>query len=152
MQIRRLALAFLVAHGFSLSVDAQSAAPSVALPEAVYSPKPVYRPEWAKRGLSGSGMVLVTIDPKTGNVSGARMLQSTGSSELDGAALQAYSQWRFKPGSVPQLRMPITFAVRPPAPGSAQAAKPLPSSYYLLILIGIFAIAMVFSKRRRRLK
>jgi TonB family protein len=149
MQIRRLALAFLVAYGFSLSVDAQSAAPSVALPEAVYSPKPVYRPEWAKRGLSGSGMVLVTIDPKTGNVSGARMLQSTGSSELDGAALQAYSQWRFKPGSVPQVKMPIEFTNRPQPQTSKPIARERRGLYLLLGFLGLTAGVMAVRLGRR---
>ena len=61
------------------SVDAQPATPaqSVPLPQAIYSPQPVYRPEWAKQGLTGKGVVLVTIDPKTGMVTGTRMLQST---------------------------------------------------------------------------
>jgi len=78
------------------------------------------------------------------------MLQSTGSSELDGAALQAYSQWRFKPGSIPQVKMPITFAARQATSTSAQPGKPLPASYYLLILIGIVVVAMIFLRRRRR--
>jgi TonB family protein len=150
MQMFRLTIAYLVALASVSLVDAQSAAPSVPLPEAIYSPKPVYRAEWAKRGLSGKGVVLVTIDPKTGNVFGVKMSQSTGSSELDGAALQAYSQWRFKPGSVPQVKMPITFAARQGTSMSAQSSKPLPASYYFLILIGIVVVAMAFFGRRRR--
>ncbi len=66
-------------------------------PRAIYTPKPIYRPEWAKQGLTGKGIVLVTIDKQRGNVTGARMVTSTGNSQLDGAALQAYSQWRFTP-------------------------------------------------------
>jgi TonB family protein len=150
MRIHRLASACFAVLVFVSLVDAQSPAPSVPLPEAIYSPKPVYSPEWAKRGLSGKGVVLVTIDPKTGNVSGVRMLQSTGSSELDGAALQAYSKWRFKPGSVPQVKMPITFAARQATSTSAQPTKPLPASYYFLILIGIVVVAMAFLRRRTR--
>ena len=84
------------------SVDAQPATPaqSVSLPQAIYSPQPVYRPEWAKQGLTGKGVVLVTIDKETGKISGARMLTSTGNKLLDGAALEAYSQWRFQPDTV----------------------------------------------------
>jgi TonB family protein len=148
--MRRLAIACLATIGFPLLVDAQSVPPKAALPQAIYSPRPVYRPEWAKQGLSGNGVVLVTIDPKTGNVSGVRMLQSTGSSVLDGAALQAYSQWRFKPGSVTQVKMPISFAGRQAGPASAQPAKPLPASYYFLILVGVVVFAMAFFGRRRR--
>ena len=76
------------------SVDAQPATPaqSVPLPQAIYSPQPVFRSEWAKQGLTGKWVVLVTIDPKTGMVTGTRMLQSTGNKLLDGAALEAYSK------------------------------------------------------------
>jgi TonB family protein len=150
VQIRRVAIACLVSLAAGLFADAQSITPSVALPQPIYSPRPVYRPEWAKQGLTGNGVVLVTIDPKTGKVAGVRMLQSTGSSVLDGAALQAYSQWRFKPGSVSQVKMPISFASRPGAPPPKQAAKPLPASYYFLILLGIIVFVMAFLGRRRR--
>src|SRR5215831_20910872 len=95
------------------SLYGQSASPagSVARPEAIYTPMPVYRPEWAKQGLTGKGVVLVTIDKETGKVTGARMLTSTGNPQLDGAALQAYSQWRFDPRTVAvsQLKLPIEF-------------------------------------------
>ena len=39
------------------SVDAQPATPaqSVPLPQAIYSPQPVFRSEWAKQGLTGKG-------------------------------------------------------------------------------------------------
>ena len=45
------------------SVDAQPATPaqSVPLPQAIYSPQPVYRSEWANQGVTGKGVVLVTI-------------------------------------------------------------------------------------------
>ena len=133
------------------SLLAQTATPTVVvrLPKAVYAPKPVYRPEWAKQGLAGKGIVLVTIDPKTGSVTGVRMLQSTGNQLLDGAALQAYSQWRFEPGSVPQLKMPIEFTNRPPPRASGNRAQPA-ISYLLIAVIAFAAGAMAFLKRRRR--
>jgi TonB family protein len=109
---------------------------------------PVYRPEWAKQGLTGKGVVLLTIDKETGKVTGARMLDSTGNQLLDGAALQAYSQWRFKPGTVTQLKMPIEFRNRPQRPTSTQRALPPALIYPLLILLG-FAAAIMFARRRR---
>ena len=151
MLIRRLAIAYYLAtFTFVSLVDAQSVAPSAPLPQAIYSPAPVYRQEWAKQGLAGKGVVLVTIDPKTGKVSGVRMLQSTGSSQLDGAALQAYSQWRFRPGSVTQVKMPITFANRQAAQTPVRSARPPPASYYLLILFGLVVFATAFFRRRKR--
>ena len=133
------------------SLQAQTASPAAVgrLPKAVYAPKPEYRPEWAKQGLAGKGIVLVTIDPKTGNVTGVRMLQSTGNQLLDGAALQAYSQWRFEPGSVPQVKMPIEFTNRPPAKASSKNAARPGISYLLIALIALAAGAIAVLKRKR---
>jgi TonB family protein len=150
--VRWLPLFFLISFGSVSLLNAQSPTPTISMPRAVYAPKPVYRPEWAKQGLKGKGVVLVTIDPKTGKVSGVQMLQSTGNQLLDGAALQAYSQWRFEPGSVPQLKMPIEFTTRPSGQTAAKAAQPPPpASYWLLIGVGIvaalFALVRFLSRR-----
>src|ERR1051326_4469998 len=117
-------------------------------PRAIYTPKPVYRAEWAKQGLTGKGVVLVTIDKQTGNVTGARMLTSTGNQQLDGAALQAYSQWRFDPRTVAvsQLKIPIEFAQRP-APQPAK--RTLPQPVILLIVLAIVGAAIGLFRRRR---
>lgn len=133
------------------SLSAQTASPArvVGLPKAVYAPKPVYRPEWAKQGLAGKGIVLVSIDPKTGSVTGVRMLQSTGNQLLDGSALQAFSQWRFEPGSAPQVKMPIEFTNRPPSQASSKNPVRPTNSYLLIILIAIAAGAVAVLKRRR---
>jgi|SRR5262249_7813519 len=131
----------------SLYGESASPAESVARPEAIYTPMPVYRPEWARQGLTGKGVVLVTIDKETGKVTGARMLESTGSQLLDGAALQAYSQWRFKPGAVTQLRMPIEFKKRPQRTTAQPATTPAP--FYLLLILLVLAAAMMIARRRR---
>jgi len=51
----------------------------------------------------------MTVDRATGKVTSCRMAQSTGSDILDRAAINAFSQWRFKPGTVKEVRIPITF-------------------------------------------
>jgi len=134
------------------SLPAQSASPvrQPPPPRAVYAPKPVYRAEWAKQGLTGKGIVLVTIDKQTGNVTGARMLTSTGNQQLDGAALQAYSQWRFDPRTVAvsQLKIPIEFAKRP-APAPKTAKRALPQPVVILIVLAIAGAAIGFLKRRK---
>jgi TonB family protein len=150
--IREFALLLLVGLLSVSSLQAQTGTPAATqqlAPKAIYTPKPVYRPEWAKQGLTGKGVVLVTIDQQTGKVTGARMLQSTGNKQLDGAALEAYSQWRFQPGSVPQVKIPIEFATRP-KPSTAKKTKP-PSAllYPLLILVG-FGLAVLAMRGRRR--
>jgi TonB family protein len=145
----RVIPAFVITLVSVLWLHAQSASPirQPPAPRAIYTPKPVYRAEWAKQGLTGKGVVLVNIDKQTGNVTGARMLSSTGNQQLDGAALQAYSQWRFDPRTVAvsQLKIPIEFANRPPP----QAAKrTLPQPVVLLILLAIAGAAIGFLRKR----
>jgi TonB family protein len=151
--MRRLLLACTVTLISLCSLHAQSASPvgrQPPPPRAIYTPKPMYRPEWAKQGLTGKGVVLVNIDTQTGNVTGARMLTSTGNQQLDGAALQAYSQWRFDPRTVAvsQLKIPIEFAKRP-APASNAAKRSLPKPVIFLIVLTIAGAAIGFLRRRR---
>ena len=150
-KIQRLALVSLLALVSVSSVHAQIGTPAVAQqpPKAIYTPKPVYRPEWAKQGLAGKGVVLVTIDQQTGKVTGARMLQSTGNKQLDGAALEAYSQWRFQPGTGSQVKIPIEFASRPKPQAPKRTASQPAILYPLLILLG-FGVAVIVMRTRRR--
>jgi TonB family protein len=133
------------------SLRAQSASPAGRQPpppRAIYTPRPVYRAEWAKQRLTGKGVVLVNIDKQTGNVTGARMLTSTGNQQLDGAALQAYSQWRFDPRTVAvsQLKIPIEFANRPkPQP----AKRALPQPVIILIVLAVAGAAVGILRRKR---
>jgi len=147
--MRSVRVAVVVSLASVSSLHAQSASPlrQPPPPRAIYTPKPVYRAEWAKQGLTGKGVVLVNIDKQTGNVTGARMLSSTGNQQLDGAALQAYSQWRFDPRTVAvsQLKIPIEFANRPPP---QPAKRTLPQPVILLILLAIAGAAIGFLKKR----
>jgi TonB family protein len=149
--MRRSVLAFAIALISVSWLRAQTGSPAVGQqpPKAIYTPRPVYRPEWAKKGLAGKGVVLVTIDQQTGKVTGARMLQSTGNKQLDGAALEAYSQWRFQPGTGSQVKIPIEFATRPKPPTAKQAKPPTAILYPLLILLG-FGVAVIAMRTRRR--
>ena len=146
----RVIPAFVITLVSVLWLHAQSASPirQPPAPRAIYTPKPVYRAEWAKQGLTGKGVVLVNIDKQTGNVTGARMLTSTGNQQLDGAALQAYSQWRFDPRTVAvsQLKIPIEFANRPKPQA---AARSLPQPIILFIFLAIAGVAIGFLRRRR---
>jgi TonB family protein len=143
-----LAIVVSLASVSSLHAQSPSSVRQPPPPRAVYTPKPEYRAEWAKQGLTGKGVVLVTIDKQTGNVTGVRMLTSTGNQQLDGAALQAYSQWRFDPRTmaVSQLKIPIEFAKRPtPQP----AKRNLPQPVALLVILAIAMAAIGFFKKRR---
>src|SRR5947208_5707163 len=150
--MREFAVVLVVALISVSSLHAQTGTPAAAPQaplKAIYTPKPVYRPEWAKQGLKGKGVVLVTIDQQTGKVTGARILQSTGNKLLDGAALEAYSQWRFQPGTVSQVKIPIEFANRPKPPTAKRTLSQPAILYPLLILIG-FAVAVMAMRTRRR--
>ena len=79
--------------------------------QATRAPRPAYPYEARQRGLTGSGVVIVTVDPGSGTVIHAEVEQSTGSPILDSAALSAFRQWRFKPGAPAKIRIPITFSL-----------------------------------------
>jgi periplasmic protein TonB len=78
---------------------------------SIRAPAPMYPLECRARGITGSGVVLATVDERTGAVIGARMLKSTGNRLLDASALEALSRWRFKPGTVSQVKIPINFTM-----------------------------------------
>jgi TonB family protein len=78
---------------------------------AVYAARPQYPAEARSKRWTGTGIVRVDVDRETGQVTSARMLQSTGHQILDEAALNAFRQWRFRPGTVSHVQIPITFTM-----------------------------------------
>jgi len=77
----------------------------------LYAPKPNYPYEARRGGTTGSGVVQLTVNFDAGNVIDARMTQSTGSTILDTATIEALRRWRFKPGAVETVSVPITFTL-----------------------------------------
>jgi protein TonB len=82
---------------------------SVAQSMAITAPLPEYPYEAKRRNLTGSGICMVTVDTATGTVTNATMFQSTGSPLLDKLTIQTFKSWRFKPGAVSQVRVPISY-------------------------------------------
>jgi TonB family protein len=82
---------------------------SVAQSMAITAPLPDYTYEMKRRNLSGNGICVVTVDTATGTVTNATMFQSTGNPLLDKITIQTFKTWRFKPGTVSQVRVPITY-------------------------------------------
>jgi TonB family protein len=71
---------------------------------------PTEYPFEARRSkIRGSGIVVAEVAFKTGIVTVVRMEKSTGSRILDQAALDAFRQWKFKPGTVRRFRVPVKF-------------------------------------------
>ena len=77
---------------------------------ATYAPRPQYPYEARSRHVTGSGVCVVEVSP-SGSATSASMAQSTGNPILDNAATSAFRQWRFKPGTVSKVRIPITFTM-----------------------------------------
>jgi periplasmic protein TonB len=78
---------------------------------ATYAPRPQYPYEARSRHITGSGVCVVEVDTASGSVTSASMASSIGNPILDNAATSAFRQWRFKPGSVSKVKIPITFTM-----------------------------------------
>jgi TonB family protein len=72
---------------------------------------PEYPYEARRAHITGRGVVAIEIDTSTGKVVSCHMDPSTGNVELDRAALIAFRQWRFKPGTFPRVKIPIRFTM-----------------------------------------
>src|SRR2546429_8661382 len=83
---------------------------STAKALATYAPRPQYPYEARSRQITGRGVCVVEVGP-SGSVTSASMAQSIGNPILDNAATSAFRQWRFKPGSVSKVKIPITFTM-----------------------------------------
>ena len=84
---------------------------STAKALATYAPRPQYPYQARSRRITGTGVCVVEVDAGSGSVTRASMALSSGKPVLDKAALSAFRQWRFKPGSVSKVRIPITFTM-----------------------------------------
>lgn len=76
----------------------------------VYKPRIEYPYEARRSKITGSGTIVVSVGAD-GSVTEASMGASTGSPILDNAATSAFRRARFKPGTVPRVRIPITFTL-----------------------------------------
>jgi TonB family protein len=76
---------------------------------AVSAPLPEY-PYQAKRAkITGNGVCIMTIDTASGKVTDAIMTQSTGDAILDKVTTNTFRRWRFKPGTLSQVRLPVDY-------------------------------------------
>ena len=87
--------------GFLLSVKAM----------VTYAPRPVYPYQARRQRITGSGIALLSVDQTSGTVTDVLITQSCGDAILDNSTLEALRRWRFKPGSVAKVKVPITYTL-----------------------------------------
>jgi periplasmic protein TonB len=78
---------------------------------AVSAPRPEYPYEARRQKITGDGIVVMAVDPVTGNVISVSMAKTTGSAFLDNAAVTGFKRWRFRPGTVSSVTCPVTFTL-----------------------------------------
>src|SRR5439155_26046186 len=59
--------------------------------------------------ITGNGICVMIVDTASGKVTSAMMAESTGDGILDKVTTNTFQRWRFKPGTVSQVRVPITY-------------------------------------------
>ena len=84
--------------------------------ERAYNAKrPEYPPEARRHHLTSSGLFGLQIRAD-GSVARVEALRSIGHESLDRAAVSAFQQWRFRPGSIQVVRVPIRYLDGPHRP------------------------------------
>ena len=77
--------------------------------DVVSDPLPNYPYQAKNHHITGDGACVMTVDAASGKVTELTMEQSTGNPILDKTTTEAFKQWRFKPGTVSRVRVPITY-------------------------------------------
>lgn len=86
-------------------------------PRGIANPVPLYPRDARLRGWEGTMLIQASVNP-LGAVTAAGINRSSGHASLDGAALAAVRQWRFRPARrkgqavASQVEVPITFRLK----------------------------------------
>ncbi len=100
---------FIAFHAASAQNVSSTLRAAQAKAVAIYAPAPDYPIEARQQRFTGRGVAVLEVHPKTGYVIAAHMEKSTGHAMLDHAALAAFTRWRFKPGTMREIRIPINY-------------------------------------------
>lgn len=87
----------------------RQAEPPVAPGDILYKVGPRYPREMMRSGIGGTGRYRMLVDVKTGKVTSVAILKSSGSDELDREAFFTLRRWRFRPGKITKVDLPITW-------------------------------------------
>jgi TonB family protein len=90
--------------------DESVISPSAAKAFTTYAPRPDYPQEARSHRIQGDGVCVVSVDA-SGSVTNVSMARSTGSLLLDKSVLRTVRTWRFKPGTVGKVSVPVEFAL-----------------------------------------
>jgi TonB family protein len=138
-RLKRLLLAALLLQGVSLHAQAARQysgwnAPAVSLgdvlslfaattpsgkrlgmvelmPLLLYGQMPASMGTWSRNYRLKVGVFLLAVRPE-GTVAKVEMLQSTGQQALDGEVISDLKNWRFRPNSVTEVRVPAVYGWR----------------------------------------
>ena len=119
-RVNRIALIGLLSVSWLTAMEARDVpsssedkplADALNLKLVVHRVSPAYPVEARRSRLQGRGILFGQVDFKTGVVTLVVMEKSTGWKVLDDAALSAFRQWRFKPGTTRKFRVPITYTM-----------------------------------------
>ena len=103
-----ITLAFVPTH---LSASQQAYIPEKYRGIILNAPEPDFPASTTMRQL-GQGVYRLVINPKTGMADEVKVLQSSSTRKLDAAAVMAFMQWKFKPGSIKEIDVPLSFLHR----------------------------------------
>lgn len=101
--------------GGALLISADAAQPLIIdeklVAEGKIDIRPDYPAEAQAQGLTGAGVFVLHVDPKSGRVSSIEVEKSTGHKILDNASIAAFTDLRFKPHTVLRVKIPVTFTM-----------------------------------------
>jgi TonB family protein len=91
-------------------LTSSEASAAIIKASAISAPQPDYPLAARQNRIQGSGMfrLLVTRDGRVGSI---QVIKGTGNKVLDDASEKALLQWRFKPGTVETVDVPINFTL-----------------------------------------
>ena len=92
----------------AVSGNLQAADATRAKRRVLYAPRPEYPLAARKNHWTGAGVFACNLR-SDGTVASVDVLRSTGYQILDQAAIAAFRQWRFQPGDMKLVKIPIDF-------------------------------------------
>ena len=104
-----VAIALVILLTTLVSANSQASEPREKH-RAIYAPPPEYPLGARQRHWTGVGLFLCNLRPD-GTVSSVKILQSTGHDILDQAGTSALGQWKFQPGDMKAIKIPLKFTM-----------------------------------------